>query len=163
LGFYSLSKEPEALLSHLQPLQQLTQLCLAHSFQARAGGPPAAAYAALTASSRLQQLDLRCCAIPAGAWQHLFHAGRQLPHLQYLDVSLVKQPTGGYAAIPDISRLVSCCPSLQCLNLKGLQCEPALLQGLSGLHTLHTLHLTAAEPMQQTLDAVCQLTGLKQL
>jgi hypothetical protein len=93
----------------------------------------------------------------------MFHAGRQLPQLQSLDVSLVKQPTGGYAAIPDISRLVSCCPSLQCLNLRGLQIEPNLLQGLSGLHTLQTLHLTAADPMQQTLDVVCQLARLKQL
>jgi hypothetical protein len=159
----SLSGKAEALLSHLQPLQQLTNLCLSYSCQFRADGPPAAACAALTASSRLQQLDLSGCQLPAGAWQHLFPAGRQLPQLQSLDVSLVKQPTSGYAAIPDISRLVSCCPSLQCLKLRGLQIEPNLLQGLSGLHTLQTLHLTAAEPMQQTLDVVCQLTRLKQL
>jgi hypothetical protein len=74
------------LLSHLQPLQQLTNLNLAHSLTAdEQDSPPAAAYAALTASSKLQHLDLTCCTLQAGAWQHMFPAGRQLPQLLSLD------------------------------------------------------------------------------
>jgi hypothetical protein len=51
------------------------------------GIPPAAAYAALTASSKLQQLDISSCVLPAGVWQYVFPVGRQLPHLQKFDMA----------------------------------------------------------------------------
>jgi hypothetical protein len=55
------------LLSNLQPMQQLTYLSLHHSLlEGEDSTPPAAAYAALTASSKLQHLDIRECILPAG-------------------------------------------------------------------------------------------------
>jgi hypothetical protein len=71
------------LLSHLQHMQQLTHLALIGVLQAyemeygnpaddgsdsyqEHVDPPAAAYAALTASSKLQYLDIRLCSLPVG-------------------------------------------------------------------------------------------------
>lgn len=155
------------LLSHLQPLQQLQHLQLTYSNLAlttRAGNPPVAAFSALTASSMLQHLDISSCTLPTGVWQHIFPAGRQLPHLQALNISRVKGSPGTYAAAPDISLLVSCCPGLQLLDMWGLQHgvgQLAPLQGLSGLQTLSLAvdDHTAVEGVQ----AVCQLTGLRHL
>ena len=57
------------LLSHLQAMQQLTHLCMHHSLlEGEDSSPPASAYAALTASSKLQHLDIRECILPAGVW-----------------------------------------------------------------------------------------------
>ena len=106
------------LLSHLQPLQQLTRLDLWFSLPAVEGSnPPASAYAALTASSKLQQLNIGACTLPAGVWQHMFPTGRQLPNLQSLNISCIKQPSGSYAQTPEATRLVSCCPCLHSLRL----------------------------------------------
>jgi hypothetical protein len=165
------------LLSQLQPLQQLTVLCLPRGLQSYGDrNTPATAYAALTASSKLVQLDLSGYTLPAAAWQHMFRAGRQLPHLQRLDMTSVTQR---YAAVPDFSSLVSCCPGLQQLYMGGMQSDTELrwssaaavpepdansilapLQGLSGLHTLH---LAPRKPVEKPLVELCQLTGLKQL
>jgi hypothetical protein len=46
--------------------------------------PPSAAYAALTASSELQELSLTNCQLPAGVWRHAIPAGRFLPQLRSL-------------------------------------------------------------------------------
>jgi hypothetical protein len=130
--------------------------------------PPAATYAAVTASSKVQHLSITECRLPAGVWQHLFPAGRQLLHLTSLDISAIDA-----TAAPEGSRLVSCCPNLQSLNICYLQ-YPAKqltqLQGLSGLHTLHLLTGTGRELADdvsadtgETLQAVCQLTGLREL
>jgi hypothetical protein len=74
------------LMSHLQPLQQLTYLSLQDSLRwERLGNPPLSVYAALTASSKLQHLGIRKCGLPAGVWQHVFLASRQLPHLTSLE------------------------------------------------------------------------------
>jgi hypothetical protein len=74
------------LLSYLQEMQQLTSLTMGQSLS-RPDAAPAAAYAALAASSNLRQLDIRHSALPAGAWEHMFPAGRPLPQLQGLIVS----------------------------------------------------------------------------
>jgi hypothetical protein len=47
---------------------------------------PAAAWAALTASSALQQLDLSSANPPREAWPHIFPAGRQLLQLTSLQL-----------------------------------------------------------------------------
>jgi hypothetical protein len=72
------------LLSHLQPLQQLTHLSFTDVTWASAEhtNPPAAAYSALTASSKLQHLSMYGCTMLQGLWQHVFPTGRQLPHLR---------------------------------------------------------------------------------
>ena len=156
------------LLSHLQPLQQLTHLCLVHSLRFVAGEDrlPAASYAPLTASSKLQHLDLYWCDLPEGVWQHMFPTGRQLPFLRVLFVSspcpvATELPD---RAAPEGSRLVSCCPGLQSLNMQGLQVRAMHLAPLQGLTGLHTLRVTIQSGMAaEGVGAVCQLTGLREL
>ena len=87
------------MLSHLQDLQQLTHLTLRGVLRKGWGTtdsaePPATAYAALTASSKLQHLDISSSKLPAGVWQHVFPPSRQLPHLHILDLGwVVRQAT----------------------------------------------------------------------
>ena len=159
------------LLTNLQGMQHLTHLNLRSSprgasvlLDMQEGDPPATALAALTASSKLQSLSISHCTLPAGTWQHLFPAGRQLPFLQSLNISRVSQLGGSDATAPEASRLVSCCPSLQDLNMDELQCSAEPLTPLQGLSGLHTLHLLVSGPTAaEGLAAVCQLTGLKAL
>ena len=162
------------LLSQLQQQTQLTHLDLDDSMRAREErNPPAAAYAALTAISKLQHLDIWGCTVPASVWQHLFPVGRQLLHLTSLDVSHARQlpdiaapPWQDRLAAPEGSRIVSCCPSLQSLSISSLQYSPQQLlqlQGLSGLHTLRLATGPGQADTGETLHAVGQLTGLRKL
>ena len=163
------------LLCGLQQLQQLTYLNLSYSLEAHNhyddrvqdpdSTPPAAAYAALTASSNLQQLDITGAVLPEGVWQHIFPAGRQRAHLRSLDISHVQHQDGTAAAAPEGSRLVSCCPGLQSINMQQLQYSEELLdsvQGLSGLHTLH-LGMSRHSEAPVSLEGVRHLTGLRML
>jgi hypothetical protein len=152
----------EQLLSLLQPLQQLTFLNLSASLYNIA---PAAAYAALTASSKLQHLDIRRCLLAEGVWQHIFpqgRAGRQLPHLSCLDIGDVHHAQG-LASAPEGSRLVSCCPGLQSLYMQGLLYSSQLLADLPKLSGLQQLTLWPCNRSSEGLEVVCQLTGLREL
>jgi hypothetical protein len=142
----------------------MTHLTLEASLRAVDGtSPPASAYAALTASSKLQYLHIRSCTLPAGAWEHLFQTGRQLPNLQLLNLKVVRQPSGAKPA-PEGSSLVSCCPGLQALTTRLLQCSVELLAPLQELSGLRVLHVTCPDiAAQSILQAVCQLTGLREL
>jgi hypothetical protein len=95
----------------------------------------------------------------------MFLAGRQLPHLLSLNIHWVRLPSSDYAATPapGFSRLVSCCPHLQLLDIRGLQYSAELLAPLQDLSSLHTLYLAPPEPVDKTLAAVGQLTGLQML
>jgi hypothetical protein len=147
------------LLSSLQPLQQLTHLSLP---DVEGSSPSASAYAALTASSKLQHLDISGCTLPAGVWQHVFPTGRQLPNFQSLNIALVRQPTADNP-YEDAPRLVSCCPGLQSLQLWSLRRSAKLLASLQGLSGLHTLRCGWDNATAQAVQAVCQLTGLREL
>jgi hypothetical protein len=112
----------------LRQLTQLTYLRLCNSLSAyQASNIPAAAYSALTASSKLQHLDISECVLPAGVWQHLFPAGRQLPHLTSLDIDGVEQPHGVNSrqplAGPEGSLLASCCPRLPAVQPRWVLCS----------------------------------------
>jgi hypothetical protein len=155
------------LLSHLQPLQQLTHLRMYRMLLAYKSDTPASAFAALTASSKLQHLDISSCILPAGVWQHMFPAGRQWLSLQEINIDRVKLATAldsrfcyGFPA-PEGLRLVSCCPSLRCLRMMYLQCSAELLVSLQGLRGLQTLRLGCAD--SSLVQALCQLTGLREL
>jgi hypothetical protein len=161
------------LMFELQQLQQLTHLHLAGGWRAvnptSEGSPPAAAFSAMTASSKLQLLDISECILQTGTWQHVFPAGRQLAHLQSLDISRVMKPPGGYAAAPEGSRLARCCSGLKSLRMLGLTCGVGQLAALGGLTGLHTLHVTVEYSGsqwsdQRALDCACShLTGLREL
>lgn len=148
------------LLFHLQHMQ-LTTLELECTMQDKRGS--AAAYSALSASTKLQSLNICWCELPAGLWQHVFPADRQLPRLRHLDIAYVSW--AGSAAhlasvAPESSRLVGCCPRLQSLNMLGLQCDTQLadLQALTGLSILHIQAAVA-----DNIDALCRLTQLRVL
>jgi hypothetical protein len=113
------------LLSHLLHQQQLSHLNLSSSLRCRQPSHSAAAYSAVTGSSKLQHLDISGCMLPAGAWQELFPAGRQLPHLQVLDIQGIL--TSVHSIAPDGSCLVSCCPGLRALRMENLQHSAELL------------------------------------
>jgi hypothetical protein len=121
---------------------------------------PPASYAALTASSKLQQLNISISTMPAGVWQHMFPAGKQLPNLLSLSIAYVRQFAGGIAQDPEGSRLVSCCPSLQYLEMASLLCSAELLAPLQGLSALQALHCSWGDATAEVVQAVCQLTGL---
>ena len=152
------------MLSHLQHLKQLTHLDLPVPLKdVGVGDPPAAAYSALTASNKLHFLGIYGWSLPAGAWQHMFDAGRQLPHLTLLDISGVKNLAGGTAAAPEGGRLVSCCPRLQSLDMSGLRCTAGTLASLAGLSALHRLSVGTNAGDGQGLIDLAQLTGLREL
>jgi hypothetical protein len=124
----------EAFLVDLQQLTQLTYLSFKDTLF-HDDVTPAAAYAALTASSKLQLLHLHWCKMPTAAWQHMLPLGKQLPHLE--DLEFFDCPP---MSATDIASLVSCCPSLQRLRLSRLQGDPV-----------------------QVLTPLCSLTGLQDL
>jgi hypothetical protein len=159
------------LLSHLPQLQQMTRLEITDSLK-HGGLDPPAGYAALTASSKLQHLDISNSQLPAGVWQHLFPAGKQYPNLHVLNISNVEDATAFLsfdwfddftAPAPEGSLLVSCCPGLQVLIMRGLQYSAELLPSLLGLSGLHTLLLQPAFDPAGDVHDVCQLTVLRQL
>jgi hypothetical protein len=152
------------LLAHLKHLQQLTYLVVSHTLLTIEDDSPLTTYSTITASSKLRHLDISGSSLPLGVWQHIFPAGRQLPHMQSLNISRIWQPQHMWHTAPEGSRLVSCCPSLQCLSMEWLQGSAEWLvplQGFSGLHTLRLATKDAAEA--EAMPLVCHLRGLKKL
>jgi hypothetical protein len=148
------------LLCELQRLQQLTCLQVFDDFHLTEVSTPAAAYSALTASSKLQALNVSFWSLPEGVWQHVFPASRQLPHLQLLRIHDFGSSTVPTATLEG-TRLVSCCPGLRSLDLPGLQYSTGLLAPLQGLNSLTGLRLTQGSP--EGVDAVGQLIRLRRL
>ena len=154
------------LLSYMQHLQQLTHLNIQHNMTVvkdEAPLPPAA-YAALTASSKLQVLDAREFGLPVDAWRHVFPPGSQLPDLHALAIWV----TGTYAAAgsfptPDGTSLVSCCPGLRSLYMANVPFNAAVLAPLTGLCGLKELNVDNCEATVEGMGALCQLTGLRYL
>jgi hypothetical protein len=134
----------EQLLFNIQQLKQLTYLNLKWSLNHNYAGPdaasiaPAEAYSALTASSNLQHLDVSVCTLPAGSWQHIFPADRQLPHLTSLRINDVCEPAAN-AAVLKGDRVFSCCPGLRALRMARVWCSSELLASLSKLSGLQDL------------------------
>jgi Leucine-rich repeat (LRR) protein len=124
--------------------------------------PPPAAFASLTASSKLQYLDFSDNTLPSAAWQYMCPPGRTLPQLQYLDISDVTEADESQA-LPDTSALVSCFPGLKSL-ITSMPCSTAQLAPLQRLPGLHHLAVDAGEDDElEGVQALCQLTGLQQL
>jgi hypothetical protein len=157
------------LLLNLQHLQELTYLDLANSMEVmQEGSILAAAFSALTASSKLDFLDLSDNRLPEGIWPHIFPAGRRLPHLETLVITDVQTPDGDWGPPPDGSLLVGCCPALQDLHMKQLNYTAELLAPLQGLSALRSLWLAHSDDNEEHTweglgKAVGQLTGLRQL
>jgi hypothetical protein len=155
----------------LPELQQLTQLTyLELDFVLDPPVPSAAAYAALTASSKLQVLRLGYCKLPPRVWQHLLPPGKQLLQLQELRVGL--QPAyEGLHTLPeggaDLDTLVGCCPNLRVLHGLQLDGEPAdvlpSLTSLTGLQCLGVWSRKVDSISDAAFEVLAQLTGLTSL
>jgi hypothetical protein len=125
----------------------------------------------LTASSRLQHLDINDSVLPAGvALEHIFPADRQLLHLRALSLACITFADSADVEFCDSvsplqgTRLVSCCPALQYLDLtEWARSAGQLLAPLQGLSDLRTLLVNCPDPTGAVLQEVCQLTGLREL
>lgn len=160
------------LLSDLQHLQQLTHLAIVdYDCHGNQGSSFArAAYAVFTtASSTLQHLDLSGMRLPATGWCLEFPAGKWLPQLTYVDISVSTQ-TSHNTSTPALEGklLVECCPALQSLHVIGWQYSAnqsadqlAPLQSLSGLHTLGLGGKFDVTP--EHVKAMAQLSALQHL
>jgi hypothetical protein len=144
----------------LYDLEQLTQLTHLRLNRTLCNvDVPAAAYAALTASSNLQLLHAPWCKMPPGAWQHVLPFGRQLLHLQELQLSGCAE-----MGVFDAASLVSCCPSLQRLDLPPLHGSPVgVLASLHRLTDLQTLTVPGQCMDDAAVKALTRLTGLQEL
>jgi hypothetical protein len=145
-------------------MQQLTLLHL-KGIVCEDGSASAAALSVLTASSKLQDLGVIECWLPEGVWQHVFPAGRQLPHLQKLEIYHVSEYSGTVVTAegPEGTRLFTCCPGLQHLSMhvQDQQYSAELLAALQGLSALRTLLLfTHYSGGGDCLQAVIGLTRL---
>ena len=154
-------------LHQLQHMQQLTLLRI-EGIVCEDGSASAASLSVLTASSKLQDLGVIECLLPAGVWQHVFPAGRQLPHLQKLEIYHVSEYLGTVVTAegPEGTRLVTCCPGLQHLSMhvQDQQYSAELLAALQGLSALRTLLLFAHySGGGDCLQAVIGLTRLREL
>jgi hypothetical protein len=126
---------PGSFLSCMSRLQHLTSLSL-HPEDDPYWPPAGPAYSALTASSKLVQLEICDTSFPKGVWPYMFPASRKLSHLTALEL---RGETNYIAALSlcsasDLSNLVSCCPSL---------CAVGALWLHHGLHVSELHKLTA--------------------
>jgi hypothetical protein len=163
-------EEESAVVASVRQLQRLTRLThLSLSIRGEApeestAAAAAAAFSTLTASSQLQHLEVRADdAMPADAWQHILPKGQQLPQLRVLTdgVQVGWFQTGPWH-IPDVTRLVSCCPALRELATMAVL-DPQQLALLHNLAGLHQLKVGLADDDNQALEqmsALAQLTSL---
>jgi hypothetical protein len=141
-------------------LQHLTKLCLP-GIKDETAAPE---YAALTASSQLEHLQLFDCIIPPAAAQFMFPAGRCLPHLRTVDISGMFAGPGMCAltlGAGDAGRLAACCPGLQSLSrLELAAVSAAKLHPLLQLSALTKLVVEGAACDDEVAEQVlAKLTG----
>jgi hypothetical protein len=98
----------------------------------------------------------------------MFPTGKQLPQLTSLvmhDIWQTSWDTQALAA-PFGFQLVSCCPGLQHLDMRGLSksAGTSMLTALQRLSDLRTLLISPAQGTERGgLVEVCKMTGLRQL
>ena len=155
-----------AAFSHYLHLQQL------HLLDVQCVWPTAAAaFMALTASSRLERLAVELNGVPAGIWQAVFRPQQQqLPHLHtffarsgaYQEAGVAARRQGAAAmsfSHADVSRLVGCCPGLERLDL---HLQPDVqLSALSQLTALTALDISKAT--ESSVRSIAQLLPLRSL
>ena len=151
------AKGAAVLLEVLPRLQNLTHLDLSECL-CDAVSAPAAAFSALTASSKLEFLDIQYTEPPEGALACLL--GRTLPQLQCLNLNGICSTCPDGLNERELRQLVKACPhlrSLQC-SLQPNACPNALLQ-LTALTAL-TLDCVTVEVTECVL---VKLTRLEEL
>jgi len=138
-------------------LAKCTQLRVLVFWDTNLSGP-----GSLVASSMLQHLELEDCRVSSAdeaadpvSWQQVFPGPGRLPHLTSLRL-IDLEPTLQRA---DMESAVSCCSSLQVLQLDTLpDSATAALTRLSGLTSL-----ILRKASDQQCSSLAQLTGLREL
>jgi hypothetical protein len=162
------------LLAELAKLTALTLLRLGEGpLERPLGARDAAAYASLTASSNLQALTIQEAQMPEGAWQHMFGPRKQLPRLQSLVLSNLKDFQGrryyeggdegvlkaGAMTVGTFAALAASCPGLTYIVLEGMYPPGTplapLLTRLTALRIMHIEHAGDAD-----ISALAQLPQL---
>jgi hypothetical protein len=123
LGYVQLT----SYAAYLQWLEQL-QLIVSFSLGTTSTGADEvapAAYAALTSSPHLQQLNLDWSTpLPRAAWQHIFPAGRERRQLTSLQLPHCSETQRAFDEHPldagDVQALARCCPALEQLDGSGV-------------------------------------------
>lgn len=164
------------LLAWLPRLKHLRHLGMDCRLGPLATPAPAAAYAALTANSCLEVLDLSSCTLPMGAWQQLFpddgqqghEEARRLPHLH----TAILAPSASWddfragelqlqLGFPqslnaaDLKRIVRSCPRLRLLCVR----TSGSLKPLLSLRHLRSLSVVGI--YNKTVTRLAQLHGLE--
>lgn len=126
-----------ALLGGLQQLQLLTYLdlerCMRHVVDV-------AAYAALSASSKLRSLTISGCELPQGMWQHIAANEGHLLCLTRLMANLHECDSSAPFITNDMAGLATCCPALLELDITGATDTPQCLRPLVHLTALDMLN-----------------------
>jgi len=152
------AEDSAAVLAAIGRQQELRKLTV--SQQIHCWTPPSAAeHSALTASNRLQHLQLLNLELPVGAWRQMFPLGRCLCELRCLCLRSRDCPQQ-QLGLADLQAMATCCPALVTLDL-GHQlgiATAAPLQQLTGLTAL-----TVCAPFYDTAPSIAQLTGLQRL
>lgn len=135
----------------LRGMQQLTTLYLSHILDMT--GCPAEAYSALTASSNLQRLRLRCCGLQDDptVWQHVFPASTPPQKLRTLDLTFQGwEVDARQLKAADVACIAASCPALQELNLTNVRgCSRGAQQ--QPLHQLQALTRSVSAGLVTTL------------
>lgn len=166
-SWVSRTSSAAAVTQFLHELGQLTQLTHLHLISTLDPiTAPAAAYTALTASSKLHTQRLEECCLPPDIWQHLLSANLQLPDLQNLRARGYQEPYALGAA--NILGLVSCCPNLRCLDVPQLLKEGEPAEALLPLARLTGLQWLSVQQVcdrtdDAALEVLAQLTRLTAL
>jgi hypothetical protein len=115
-------------------------------------------YSALTASSKLQELEISAGVVEGAAWAHVFPAGRQLSQLRMLSLGFGRDPDPLDSTA--IARLAICCPAVEYLVLTPA--EDASLAPVRSLTALTHLHVGSVSPavIRSDLAAMSQLQSL---
>lgn len=181
--------QPEGVLALLGTLQRLTQLRVLQlaRLSIKPGNISVQQFSALTASTHLTRLFLQPAypypLVPRGALQHMFPAGRQLPHLKWLHLSGPREhedeedaygydsdddddapPSPHSISGQDLARIVSSCPSLDSLCIANDIVEPgADLSPLKLASGLRLLSIGGDAFTDATAPLIAQLTQLTRL
>lgn len=148
-------------MGSLSQFQQLNHLALAEiRTPSELQAPAPAAFAALTASSRLQCLNLKHVLVPKDAWQFVFAPGRCLPEFTQLRMEATPSDIRE-ATLTDTSlaQLAAACPNLAQFSSKG--CLAGRLTALQPLSALTKLSVDPADGGR--VPDIAGLTGLRDL
>lgn len=152
-----------ALLSGVAGLSHLESLSLSTLTPEVEWPPTSAAYTALSASSKLQRLEVRDCGLPAGVWDCVWSRSSCLPEMHSFQMSESDLVDGSSMSVEAVLGLARVCPSLSDLEITLSQASAvAALQSLPALTYLDvSLAADSRQSMNDCMQQICGLTALR--